>query len=70
MAPIPASTRVRYERVHQMRGGLAAVAIVKGACGGCYRGQPPQVLQEARKRDRVIICEGCGRLLIWPPETP
>ena len=67
LAPIPASTRSRYERVHASN-GQAVVAILKGACGGCYRAQPPQVLQEARKRDRLIICEGCGRLLIWPPE--
>ncbi len=67
LAPISAGTRSRYERVHASN-GQAVVAIVKGACGGCYRGQPPQVLQEARKRDRLIICEGCGRLLIWPPE--
>jgi len=69
LAPIPAATRSRYERVHASKGGQAVVAISKGACGGCYRGQPPQVLQEARKRDRLIICEGCGRLLIWPPEV-
>ena len=30
--------------------------------------KPPQVLQEARKRDRLLICEGCGRLLLLPPE--
>lgn len=68
LAPVPASTRSRYERIHQSLGGLAVVAISKGACGGCYRAQPPQVLQESRKRDRLITCEGCGRLLIWPPE--
>ncbi|MEO5616565.1 MAG: C4-type zinc ribbon domain-containing protein [Candidatus Eisenbacteria bacterium] len=69
LAPIAALTRARYERVHQQRAGVAVVAILKGACGGCYRGQPPQVLQEARKRDRIITCEGCGRMLIWPPEA-
>jgi len=46
------------------------VAIVKGACGGCFRAQPPQVLQEARRGDRLLACDGCGRLLIWPPEVP
>jgi len=70
LAPLPAGARSRYERVHQSRAGVAVVAVLKGACGGCYRGQPPQVLQEARKRDRLLVCEGCGRLLIWPPEAP
>lgn len=68
MAPLPASTRNRYERIFTSKSGQAIVAILKGACGGCYRGQPPQLVQEARKRDRLIVCEGCGRLLIWPPE--
>ncbi len=62
------ATRARYERVSSSRDGRAVVPILKGACGGCYRGQPPQVLQEARRRDRLITCEGCGRLLIWPPD--
>ncbi len=68
LEPLGAAARARYERVHQSRMGMAVVAIVKGACGGCYRAQPPQVLQEARRRDRLISCEGCGRLLVWPPE--
>ena len=68
LAPLPASTRSRYERVFASKGGQAVVSIVKSACGGCFRAQPPQLVQEARKRDRLIVCEGCGRLLIWPPE--
>uniref|UniRef100_A0A832I0V5 C4-type zinc ribbon domain-containing protein n=1 Tax=Eiseniibacteriota bacterium TaxID=2212470 RepID=A0A832I0V5_UNCEI len=62
------AARVRYERVHASRDGRAVVAIAKGACGGCFRAQPPQLLQEAKRRDRVLACEGCGRLLVLPPE--
>jgi hypothetical protein len=65
---LPPTLRARYERVHASRDGRAVVPIVKGACGGCYRGQPPQVLQEARRRDRMLSCEGCGRLMVWPPD--
>ncbi len=61
--------RARYERIYASLEGRALVAIAKGACGGCFRGQPPQVIQEARKRDRVLICDGCGRILLWPPEA-
>ena len=64
---LPQATRARYERVHGSRDGRAVVAIVKGACGGCYRSLPPAVLQEARRRDRMMSCEGCGRLMVWPP---
>ena len=69
LAGVPAPSRARYERIHQSRDGRAIVAIQKGACGGCFRGQPPQVLQEAKRRDRMHICDGCGRILIWPPDA-
>ena len=70
IAGLPPGTRSRYERIVQSRDGRAVVAILKGACGGCFRNQPPQVLQEARRRDRLLVCEGCGRLVIWPPDVP
>lgn len=65
---LPAATRSRYERVHASRDGRAVVAVVKNACGGCFRSLSPQLLQEAKRRDRMLICEGCGRLMVWPPE--
>jgi hypothetical protein len=68
-AQLPPALRSRYERIRASREGRAVVPIVKGSCGGCYRGQPPQALQEARRGDRLITCDGCGRLLIWPPES-
>jgi uncharacterized protein len=61
------TARARYERVHASRDGRAVVGILKGACGGCYRTLPPAVLQEARRRDRLMSCEGCGRIIVWPP---
>lgn len=62
-------TRTRYERIRASKEGRAVVPIQKGACGGCFRGQPPQMLQEARRGDRLLVCDGCGRLLIWPPDA-
>ncbi len=64
---LPAATRSRYERVHASRDGRAVVSIEKGACGGCFRTLPPAVLQEARRRDHALNCDGCGRLMVWPP---
>ena len=66
--PLPAATRARYERVHSLREGRAVVPIAKSACGGCFRSLPPQMMQEARRRDRLLSCENCGRLLVWPPD--
>ena len=66
---LPAPTRQRYERAHQSRSGRGVAPILKGACGGCFRALPPQLMMEAKKRDRLLICEGCGRLLVLPPDT-
>ncbi len=68
-AKLPAGTRSRYERTRVSKDDRAVVPILKGACGGCYRNQPPQMLQEARRGDRLLICDGCGRLMIWPPDA-
>jgi predicted nucleic acid-binding Zn-ribbon protein len=67
---LPPQTRARYERVHASRQGRAVVAIDKNACGGCYRALPPQIMQEAKKRDRLLTCEGCGRMVVYPPDAP
>lgn len=66
---LPAATKQRYERVRTSREGRAVVPVSRNACGGCFRSLPPQVVQEARRGDRVLICEGCGRLLVWPPDS-
>jgi len=67
LARLAPALRQRYERIHGSLDGRAVVPIVKGACGGCFRAQPPQVLSEAKRGDRLLACDGCGRLMVWPP---
>lgn len=64
---LSAGVRSRYERIQASREGRAVVPILKGACGGCYRAQPPQTLVEAKRGDRMLLCDGCGRIVLWPP---
>jgi uncharacterized protein len=68
LAGLPPAVAGRYQRILASRDGRAVVPIVKGACGGCFRQQPPQVQQEARRRDRLLICDGCGRMLVLAPD--
>lgn len=53
---------------HRIRGaynnGLAVVAVLRDACGGCYAKIPPQRQLEIRQRKRIITCEHCGRIQI------
>jgi predicted nucleic acid-binding Zn-ribbon protein len=67
-AALPAATRTRYEKLRAGRAGRAVAAIENSACGGCHRGLPPHALQEARRREKLLMCDGCGRLLMLPPE--
>lgn len=57
-----------YERVKKVKGGVAVVPVRKRACSGCYKSLPPQRIQEIKKRDVLITCDSCGRILIWMDE--
>jgi len=54
-----------YERIRKAKNGLAVVPIIRGACGGCYQTIPPQRILELRQWKRLIVCEVCGRILVW-----
>jgi predicted nucleic acid-binding Zn-ribbon protein len=68
LAQLPPGLRGRYERIHGALDGRAVVAVLRNACGGCMRQLPPQRVQEARRQDTVVVCDGCGRLVVWPPD--
>lgn len=54
-----------YERIRKnYRNGLAVVAIVRDACGGCFNAIPPQRQSEIKQRKKIIVCENCGRILV------
>jgi predicted nucleic acid-binding Zn-ribbon protein len=55
----------RYDRIRASKGGLAVTTVNTGACGGCFRRIPPHEMQNLKKDERIIPCEGCGRILIW-----
>lgn len=54
-----------YRRIRgAYKNGLAVVAVLRDACGGCYAKIPPQRQLEIRQRKRIITCEHCGRILV------
>lgn len=58
----------RYQRIRDNKAGLAVASVQNGACGGCFRRIPPQEIQELKKMQRIIACEGCGRIIVWRDE--
>lgn len=53
-----------YERIRQAKEGIAVVPVRRNACGGCFKRVPPQIMQDLRKNDQIMICEHCGRILV------
>jgi len=68
LAQLNAATRARYERLLAAKGDSAIVAVLDASCGGCHYQLPPQMVNEVRSGRRLMTCEGCGRILVWPDE--
>lgn len=46
--------------------GLGVVYVERDACGGCFNKIPPQRQLDIRMRNKIIVCEYCGRIMIDP----
>jgi predicted nucleic acid-binding Zn-ribbon protein len=56
--------RRRYEAVlKSKRSGAALVSAEAGICGGCHMALPPYQQHAARKRQEMVVCGYCGRML-------
>lgn len=62
---VPTPVLSRYDRLSGARDGVAVAEIRKGACGACFRSLTPHAMQEARKGEAIMVCEACGRILIY-----
>ena len=64
VARLPAQLRSRYERIRRSKGDMAVVGLEQGACGGCGYQLPPQKIVEVQRAEHLVVCEGCGRILV------
>jgi predicted nucleic acid-binding Zn-ribbon protein len=53
-----------YERIHK-RLGLALVECIDGHCTGCNMELMPQMYVELQRRDKIISCPSCNRILVF-----
>ena len=68
-AKIPGDSLHLYERIRKSKKGLAVAEVKKNnSCGGCHMTLPPQVVNEVRKLERLVVCENCSRILFWKGE--
>lgn len=58
----------RYQRIFENKYDLALVSIEHGACGWCFMRLTPQIINEVKRSQEVIICENCARMLYYQLE--
>ena len=64
LAALPAADARLYRRLFSNHGHRSLAGLRGAACGACGAALPPQELLELRKEDRVLSCQGCGRLVL------
>jgi len=67
LSPVEKSTRMLYEKIAKKRDGSALAEIDGENCGGCSMKIRPQIINEVRMCDQVVMCENCTRILYVKP---
>jgi predicted nucleic acid-binding Zn-ribbon protein len=60
---VPEEALTRYRRILKSKGDAAVVPVEHGSCGGCHMKLTSQTANSARRKDVLIACDNCGRLL-------
>ena len=55
----------RYQRIKQKRSELTVVAVENSCCLGCNMNIPPQLFNEVKTCQKIIVCPHCSRILYW-----
>jgi predicted nucleic acid-binding Zn-ribbon protein len=61
---LPQDIQEIYERISNVRD--RAVCLIAGnTCTGCYANLTHQLMNELRKRNKILLCDHCGRILVF-----
>jgi len=63
---LPADVKALYGRINDVR-GKAVCPIVDNTCTGCFASIPHQMLNEVKQRNKIVLCDNCGRILVYTP---
>jgi predicted nucleic acid-binding Zn-ribbon protein len=61
---LPDSMQVQYRKIKRVR-GKAVCVVTDETCPGCSSILTPQFLNELKKRNNVLLCDNCGRMLVY-----
>ena len=65
-ASISPSALGTYEKIRK-RGGDAVAEATGGRCQACQMELRPQFMQDLKKRESIMLCETCRRILVYNP---
>jgi predicted nucleic acid-binding Zn-ribbon protein len=58
----------KYLFLKERKGGLAISPVIGGVCRTCNIGLPPQQFNELQKKDVLLTCPNCHRMIYWEEE--
>ncbi len=74
-ATLSASLLRRYEQIRKLRGGSPLASITPGSgeglgvCSECHMTIRPQLIVDLYKKEELVPCESCGRILYLDVES-
>ncbi len=66
MTSIPDDQIRLYLKILNSKHGIALSPITDEFCSLCHMRVRPQILNELKGNEKLILCENCGRILYWP----
>jgi predicted nucleic acid-binding Zn-ribbon protein len=65
VAQLPPELRELYNRIALKKQGLALAVVSGEVCAACQMKLRPQLLNEIRLGEQIIVCENCSRILYF-----
>jgi hypothetical protein len=65
VAQLPPELRELYSRISVKKQGLALAAVNGESCAACQMKLRPQLINEVRLGEQIIVCENCSRILYF-----
>ena len=56
-----------YERIRKKTKNTPIADATDGRCDACRIALRPQLFQDLRRGDQILLCESCGRILTYNP---
>lgn len=62
---IPSEQTTLYTKIFHKKNSIALSPVRDEFCSMCHMRIRPQVLNELKEENKIILCENCGRILYW-----